>query len=488
MKRAVVMADRRLIDAADLELAPSDEQLPDLDLRAARLRAEREVIQVALARSNNTLSVAARLLGISRPTLYSLMEAHGIEIELGKGRSSGSSGRGELTGRHWTSRDHGTTSSTGVHGIHGQARAPTTTTSWLAIEVEGHAVPVSWLAPAGRLDRRLAAGRARCRLPLQCARALKKGDLRSAQIDLRNAVRADPQNAEAHYWLGQVSFELGDPVAAEREAEAATARGFDPHLTTRLLGQALLAQNKFDDLLTQAAARRQGRQPRRHHPGVPRLRGNRPEAAGRWRRRRSTTPSRRRRTRSSRCWPKRGCWRHAATWTAARRKIDHAISAQPKSAEALLAKSQLLRMKGDMTGALAVLDDLIKDQPSIVQARLDRASLEIALSKTDAARAGYRGGAEGDAGQCAGDLPASGAWPRRRRTTRTPTPTWTGSPAYLPRIPRAYLLLAVVKEQLGQLEQAEDAAQRYLARAPNDLAAYKVLSPHRIRQAPPGPR
>ena len=32
-------------------------------------------------------------------------------------------------------------------------------------------------------------------------KAIQKGDLRAAQIDLRNAVRSDPQNAEAHYWL-----------------------------------------------------------------------------------------------------------------------------------------------------------------------------------------------------------------------------------------------------------------------------------------------
>jgi two-component system NtrC family response regulator len=82
LKRAVVMADRRMIDASDLELAPAVEAMPDLDLRAARLRAEREVIQIALARSSNTLSVAARLLGISRPTLYSLMQAHGLEIDV----------------------------------------------------------------------------------------------------------------------------------------------------------------------------------------------------------------------------------------------------------------------------------------------------------------------------------------------------------------------------------------------------------------------
>ena len=63
--------------------------LPDLDLRTARLRAEREVIQQALARSNNTLSAAARLLGVSRPTLYGLMEVHGLETEATRQGESG---------------------------------------------------------------------------------------------------------------------------------------------------------------------------------------------------------------------------------------------------------------------------------------------------------------------------------------------------------------------------------------------------------------
>jgi cellulose synthase operon protein C len=92
--------------------------------------------------------------------------------------------------------------------------------------------------------------------PVACAsdlseahRAFKKGDLHAAQINLRNAVRADPQNAEAHYDLAQVSFGLGDAVAAEREAEQALERGFDPHLAVRLLAQGLVAQGKFDTLL-----------------------------------------------------------------------------------------------------------------------------------------------------------------------------------------------------------------------------------------------
>ncbi|HTN11731.1 MAG TPA: sigma 54-interacting transcriptional regulator, partial [Acetobacteraceae bacterium] len=81
MKRAVVMSENRVIDAADLELAPAEPDEVDLDLRAARLRAERAVLQQAMTRSNGRLAQAAKLLGVSRPTLYSLMESHGLSAE-----------------------------------------------------------------------------------------------------------------------------------------------------------------------------------------------------------------------------------------------------------------------------------------------------------------------------------------------------------------------------------------------------------------------
>jgi two-component system NtrC family response regulator len=50
------------------------------DLRTVRLRAEREAIERALTRSKGSVSGAARLLGVSRPTLYGLLETHGMAI------------------------------------------------------------------------------------------------------------------------------------------------------------------------------------------------------------------------------------------------------------------------------------------------------------------------------------------------------------------------------------------------------------------------
>jgi two-component system, NtrC family, response regulator len=81
VKRAVVMTDGPLVSAADLDLSTGDEETKSLDIRLARARAEREVIQLALAQAGSNLSKAAKLLGISRPTLYDLMQQHQLGLD-----------------------------------------------------------------------------------------------------------------------------------------------------------------------------------------------------------------------------------------------------------------------------------------------------------------------------------------------------------------------------------------------------------------------
>lgn len=80
VKRAVIMADAPLIGAEDLDLpAPEVAEAQTLNLKAARELADRRVIRHALARSEGNISSTAKLLGISRPTLYDLLRQYDLQ-------------------------------------------------------------------------------------------------------------------------------------------------------------------------------------------------------------------------------------------------------------------------------------------------------------------------------------------------------------------------------------------------------------------------
>ena len=81
VKRAVIMADAKLVSAEDLDLMGSNEEGGDiaLNLKAAREQADRRMIRQALARSEGNISNTAKLLGISRPTLYDLLKQYDLQ-------------------------------------------------------------------------------------------------------------------------------------------------------------------------------------------------------------------------------------------------------------------------------------------------------------------------------------------------------------------------------------------------------------------------
>jgi two-component system NtrC family response regulator len=79
VKRAVIMADGKRLSATDLELAPTPGGHSHTTLREARESLEREMVLRALNRSGGKIAPAAIELGISRPTMYELMEKLGVQ-------------------------------------------------------------------------------------------------------------------------------------------------------------------------------------------------------------------------------------------------------------------------------------------------------------------------------------------------------------------------------------------------------------------------
>jgi two-component system NtrC family response regulator len=79
VKRAVVLAEGSRVRAADLGLeTPASALDGEGSLRATLGALERDAVTRAWSESGHNVSLASRLLGVSRPTLYKLLRAHGL--------------------------------------------------------------------------------------------------------------------------------------------------------------------------------------------------------------------------------------------------------------------------------------------------------------------------------------------------------------------------------------------------------------------------
>jgi two-component system NtrC family response regulator len=88
VKRAVIMAEGKRLTTADLELESPSAAAVSLNLKGAREAVEREVINRALRKHSGKIAPAAAEMGISRPTLYELMEKLGIARAEREGKTS----------------------------------------------------------------------------------------------------------------------------------------------------------------------------------------------------------------------------------------------------------------------------------------------------------------------------------------------------------------------------------------------------------------
>jgi len=82
IRGAVIMAEGKQLTAADLGIdGVAGGEVASLNLREVRQRAESKAIRTALMKSFGNISRAAEQLGVTRPTLYDLLNKYGLSAE-----------------------------------------------------------------------------------------------------------------------------------------------------------------------------------------------------------------------------------------------------------------------------------------------------------------------------------------------------------------------------------------------------------------------
>jgi putative PEP-CTERM system TPR-repeat lipoprotein len=311
--------------------------------------------------------------------------------------------------------------------------------------------------------------------PTQNAQALAaRGDVRGALIELRNAVRADPADAGAHMRLAQLQLQTGDAIAAEREIRAAQDLKLGEDVTAPLLAQALLAQQRFADVLSQIPAT-----------------AEKPAVASQLLVLRSVAQialkdfpaAQAGLTEAERLSPQLPdpvlmSARMSIAQNdlpAADAKLDRALAIDPKQIDALVLKGQVLAAKGDRAGAIGYLDKAVDLAPNALVARVDRANQLLQVGQDAKARE--------DVDAVLAKDPRNGAASyfdmillvRASKFTEADKVLTKLEPV-LTRFPRGLYFQAIVKANLGETESAADAATRYVARAPTDPDGVRLLA------------
>jgi putative PEP-CTERM system TPR-repeat lipoprotein len=306
-----------------------------------------------------------------------------------------------------------------------------------------------------------------------------KGNLKAAEIELRNAIREAPQDPALHARLAEVYLQLGDAALAEREARSARERNGDEADYLPVLADALLRQDKFADLLDLI-------QPGARNPVLEsKVRAALGAAAAGMRDRDKAEALLRQAIEldPTALRPKIQLSRllSATKPEEADKLIDEAIAANPGSSEAFQIKGEMLRARGDQDGAMRLFDQALKADPKNALAHLSRANLNIAQEKFKSA--------DEDLDPILKTIPNNFMANYLRGLELAKQQKFADADRIFDRISPAfstfwagYYLQGATKLALGQFAQAETILTKYLSHAPDDARAARLIATAALRQ------
>jgi len=312
---------------------------------------------------------------------------------------------------------------------------------------------------------------------------LAKDDLKSAEIELKNAVKAAPDNGPLRLKLARLEIQINDIDGAQLELKAAREHGVPEAQVIPLLARTYIVQGKFDQLLEDFPVKNDSPVDVRVATLV-----SRAEAQIQLKRiedaRSSLMAAEQIDPKSTQ--PKLGLARIAFTLNQiddALKKADELLEIQP-SADAHLLRGEILIRKNDKPGAIAEFDQAIKAEPNNLGGYIERAQLLIAQGEDAKAQADVKSALAIASRSVPAQYLQALLLSRAKDYTGADTILTKYAAAY-PNFPRGYYLQAVVKLQLKQYEQAESAIAAYLGAVPNDIGGEKVQAEIMLRKNNP---
>jgi len=214
-----------------------------------------------------------------------------------------------------------------------------------------------------------------------------KGDYKSALIQAKNALQADPNLADAYYMVGAIYMDLGQWKLAEAKAREALALKMDPNQAVPLLARSLLTQEKFQDALDETVV---DRMPLAGQSAeVAALRGNANLGLLRIAAAKTAFETA---LQLEAAYPDAlvGLGKIAANDRRPEegmQLVNRALAKSPNHFDALLFQGDLFRVLNDPKAAIAAYEKAVAQRPDDTNARLTLASLQVALDKREDAAA-----------------------------------------------------------------------------------------------------
>lgn len=325
--------------------------------------------------------------------------------------------------------------------------------------------------------------------PVQSAKTLlTKGDYAGASLQLRNAVRDQPNNAEAHALLAQLRLAAGDAIAAEHEIKRAMELHWDPASSQALLGQAYMRQQKWKEILADIPD---------HGASAEQTAYFLMTRAVAQRGLKDKTGSLATIEQAEHLAPQNAevhlvAARFAAednNYDLAMSQVNRSLAIEPTQSDALRMKAGLLAGKGDRAGALAELDRAVQGAPANFELLLERAGLLMAMNQDAKAVTDVDVVLKQQPKNATALYIKTVLLIRQEKYADADLLLQQLDPV-IARFQRGLYFKAMVKARTGQNGQAEDAILTYVNRYPTDpdgvrmLAAIELTSNHANRAIP----